>query len=241
VTTDTLFRGKRSSLDDFDFGAETAAVFDDMLDRSIPLYGEIQRMIGEIAAEFASPGSHIFDLGCSTGTTLLTIDRAVATDVRLVGIDSSPDMLQRAEEKFAREGMAHDYELVCRDLGQEAPVRNASVVIMGWTLQFIRPLRREQVIRDIARGLEKGGCLVLIEKVSSRDSRLHRLFIRNHLEFKRRRGYTDIEIAQKREALENVLIPYQDQENRELLLRNGFTACDTFFRWYNFCGILALK
>lgn len=227
-------------LDDFDFGPETAAVFDDMLERSIPLYHEIQRMIGEIAADFAAPGTQLFDLGCSTGTTLLTLDRAVSTDVELVGVDASPAMLRRAEEKFARAGLRHRYELLCRDLGRETPVRNASVVIMAWTLQFIRPLHRERVIQDIAHGLTDGGCLVLIEKVSSQDSRLNRLFIRNHLEFKRRRGYSELEIAQKREALENVLIPYHERENRELLLRNGFQACDTFFRWYNFCGILAL-
>lgn len=241
VTTDTLFRDQRTASADFDFGPETAAVFDDMLERSIPLYREIQRMIGEIAAEFATPGSHIVDLGCSTGTTLLTLDRAVPAAVRLVGVDASPAMLRRAEDKFAREGLRHPYELLCRDLGQETPVTDASVVIMAWTLQFIRPVHRERVIRDIARGLGEGGCLILIEKVSSQCSRLNRFFIRSHLDFKRRHGYSDIEIAQKREALENVLIPYHEQENLELLQRNGFASCDTFFRWYNFCGILAVR
>ena len=241
MTTDTLFRKRRPALDDFDFGPETAAVFDDMLERSIPLYREIQRMIGEISADFATPGSQIFDLGCSTGTTLVTIDRAVACDVSLVGIDSSPAMLREARHKFERDGMRHRFRLLCGDLGQDTPVADASVVVMAWTLQFIRPVDRERVIGDIARGLSKGGCLILTEKVSSRDSRLHRFFIRNHFEFKRQHGYTDIEIAQKREALENVLIPYHEAENRELLLRNGFAACDTFFRWYNFCGILAVK
>jgi len=241
VTTDTLFRERRSTLEDFDFGPETAAVFDDMLDRSIPLYREIQRMIGEIAADFATPGSRVVDLGCSTGNTLLTVDRAVTVPVRLVGVDSSAAMLRQAEDKFRREGLYNGYELVCRDLADETPVHDASVVIMAWTLQFIRPLHRDRVIRDIARGLRDDGCVVLIEKMSSENSRLNRFFIRSHLEFKRRHGYSDIEIAQKRESLENVLIPYHENENRELLLRNGFTACETFFRWYNFCGILAVK
>jgi tRNA (cmo5U34)-methyltransferase len=241
VTTDTLFRDRRSALDDFDFGPETAAVFDDMLDRSIPLYREIQQMVGEIAAGFATPDSQVVDLGCSTGNTLLTVDRAVAAPVRLVGVDSSAAMLRQAEEKFSQTGLLNRYDLLCRDLGDETPVNDASVVIMAWTLQFIRPLHRERVISDIAHGLREGGCLVLIEKVSSKNSRLNRFFIRSHLEYKRARGYSDIEIAQKREALENVLIPYHENENHELLLRNGFTACETFFRWYNFCGILAVK
>jgi tRNA (cmo5U34)-methyltransferase len=239
--TDTLFRDRRSTLDDFDFGPETAAVFDDMLERSIPLYREIQRMIGEITADFATPGSQVVDLGCSTGNTLLTVDRAVTAPVQLVGVDSSAAMLQEAKEKFSRAGLHNRCDLVCRDLADETPVHDASVVIMAWTLQFIRPLHRDRVIRDIALGLRDGGCIILIEKMSSEYSRLNRFFIRSHLEFKRRHGYTDTEIAQKREALENVLIPYHENENRELLLRNGFTACETFFRWYNFCGILAVK
>jgi tRNA (cmo5U34)-methyltransferase len=241
VTSDTLFRQKKPKLDDFDFGAGTAAVFDDMLDRSIPFYGEMQRMIGQIAAEYAQPQSLIYDLGCSTGTTLLTIDRSVTADVRLVGIDASPDMLERAEAKFAREGMAHPHELRCVDLGQDVPVRNASVVVMAWTLQFVRPIHRERVIREISDGMEPNGCFILIEKVSSQASAINRFFIKNHLEFKRQRGYSELEIAQKREALENVLIPYRERENQDLLLRNGFRACEVFFRWYNFCGILALK
>jgi tRNA (cmo5U34)-methyltransferase len=137
--------------------------------------------------------------------------------------------------------MAHPHELRCVDLGQDVPVRNASVVVMAWTLQFVRPIHRERVIREISDGMEPNGCFILIEKVSSQASAINRFFIDNHLEFKRQRGYSDLEIAQKREALENVLIPYRERENQDLLLRNGFRACEVFFRWYNFCGILALK
>ena len=118
---------------------------------------------------------------------------------------------------------------------------DASVVIMCLTLQFIRPLYRQHVIQSIAHGLRSGGCLILVEKVLSQNSTLNRLFIKYYYEMKRRKGYSDLEIVQKREALENVLVPYHLEENKELLLSSGFKACDVFFRWYNFCGILALK
>jgi len=232
---------RRALVKDFDFGAQTAGIFDDMLERSVPFYDEIQRMTGEIAGDFAVSRSSVYDLGCSTGTTLLALDRALPEDVRFVGIDSSEDMLQRARQKLSERGLARPYELQCLDLEQGVSIREASVVIMILTLQFIRPLRRDPLIADIARGLNDGGCLILVEKVLSDNSALNRLFINYHYDFKRRNGYSGMEIAQKREALENVLIPYHYQENRELLLRNGFRGCDSFFRWYNFCGILAVK
>lgn len=212
-----------------------------MLARSVPFYAELQRMICEIAADFAAPGSSVYDLGCSTGTTLLALDRVVPSDVRFVGVDSSPDMLDRARGKWRELGLDRPCDLVCGDLEKGVPIRDASVVIMNLTLQFVRPLRRQHVIADIAEGLLPGGCLILIEKVLGNHSTLNRLFIDYYYDFKRRNGYSDLEIARKREALENVLIPYHYDENRELLLRNGFSVCDCFFRWYNFCGMLALK
>lgn len=230
-----------SSSASFDFGPRTAAIFDDMVARSVPFYQEIQRMIVEMAADFAVAGSAVYDLGCSTGTTLMALDRSLPQDIRFIGVDSSEDMLAKTRQKFSEEGFSRPYELQCADLENGLPIRNASVVIMNLTLQFVRPLRREFVIAGIAEGLNPGGCLVLVEKVLSDNSTLNRLFIDYYYDYKRRNGYSELEIAQKREALENVLIPYHYDENRELLLRNGFRVCDSFFRWYNFCGMLAVK
>jgi tRNA (cmo5U34)-methyltransferase len=105
----------------------------------------------------------------------------------------------------------------------------------------VRPLHRDRLIADIYRGLNENGALILVEKVLGEDSMFNRLFINYYYEFKRRNGYSDIEITQKREALENVLVPYKLLENREMLLRAGFRYVDTFFKWYNFCGIIAVK
>ncbi|HEY8241052.1 MAG TPA: tRNA (cmo5U34)-methyltransferase, partial [Kiritimatiellia bacterium] len=132
-------------------------------------------------------------------------------------------------------------QLECVDLNQGLTVENASVVILNLTLQFVRPLYREKIIRSIASGINDGGCLILVEKVLTENSTINRLFIKYYYEMKKRNGYSELEIAQKREALENVLIPYHYDENRSLLLENGFKACDIFFRWYNFCGIVAIR
>ena len=238
---DKLFTQKRGLVTDFDFGPETANVFDDMLDRSVPFYSEIQRMIAEMASDFAVPGTNLYDLGCSTCTTFLTLQEKVPPSVRFIGVDSSEDMLKKAQEKLAQHGFSREYELSSKDMNSGIVIMNASVVIMNLTLQFVRPLQRAKTIRTIAQGLNEGGCLILLEKILSHNSTINRLYIKYYYDMKRRQGYSDLEIAQKREALENVLIPYHVDENMELLISNGFKSCDIFFRWYNFCGMVALK
>jgi len=238
---DELFRGENRRIEDFNFGEKTAEVFDDMLERSVPFYAEVQRMIGEITADFAIPGTNLYDLGCSTGTTFVQIDALIPKGVSFVGVDSSESMLLRAKEKLAERGVTRPCELICADLNKGVNVVNASVVVMNLALQFVRPLYRTRVVQTIASGINPGGCLILVEKVLSPDSTINRLFIKYYYDMKKRSGYSALEIAQKREALENVLIPYHYFENKDLLLECGFRHCEAFFRWYNFCGMLAVK
>ena len=229
------------SISDFNFGEATAAVFDDMLDRSIPAYRELQRMIGELAATFAEPGTRVYDLGCSTGITLETLAGAIQVPVEFVGLDYSSAMLERAHERLSELIESGRLTLQEADLNAGVEMENASVVVLNLTLQFVRPLRRDLLIRDINRGMNPNGCLILVEKVLGNDSLFNRTFIRLYYEMKRRNGYSETDIAHKREALENVLIPYRLDENLELLNRNGFNQTDIFFKWYNFCGTIGVK
>jgi tRNA (cmo5U34)-methyltransferase len=238
---DEVFREERRAVEDFRFGREVATVFDDMVTRSVPFYVEIQRMIAEISADFAQPDSAVFDFGCSTGTTFLSLHPHLHPSVRFVGIDNSTEMLEKCRLKLAESGMDRAYELRCADLNDGVRLEDASVVLLILTLQFVRPLNRDRLIADIYRGLRPNGCLLLVEKVLGEDSLLNRLFIKYYYELKRRNGYSELEITQKREALENVLVPYRLLENRELLLRTGFRYVDAFFKWYNFCGLIAVK
>lgn len=226
---------------DFRFTAEVAGVFDDMVSRSVPFYDEMQRMTAELASDLIEPGTNVYDLGCATGTTLVLLDRVAPKDVKFFGIDDAPDMLARCEAKMKQHGFAHEYELRTADLNGGVEMHNASLAVMAFTLQFIRPLHRDQLVADIFKGLNTNGGLILLEKVLGEDSHFNRLFIKYYYDLKRRNGYSELEITQKREALENVLIPYKLLENREMLLRAGFRYVDVFFKWYNFCGIVALK
>ena len=236
---DQLFQVSDRPVADFTFNAETASVFDDMLERSVPFYAEMQRMLAQLAADFAADGTNIYDIGCSTGTTLRLLD-ALPQNVTLGGLDNSPAMLERAEQSLAGH-LRHPYELRHADLNEGLQISNASAVVMSLTLQFVRPVHREGLLREVCSGINAEGCLLLIEKLVAQESLLNRLYIQHYYEFKQANGYSELEIARKREALENVLIPYRLEENDLMLRRAGFRSVDVFFKWYNFCGIIAVK
>lgn len=240
-TRDQIFAEKKKSLSDFDFGETTAKVFDDMLDRSIPLYGELQRQISELCAEFAQPETNIYDLGCSTGITMESIRHSVSDRVKIIGVDYSSAMLDKARERFKEQPEGAPVELIEADLNSPIEIKNASVVVLNLTLQFIRPLYRDSLVKAVYEGLNDKGCLILVEKVLGNHSLINRTFIKLYYDMKKRNGYSETEIAQKREALENILIPYRLDENMELLKRCGFAYSDVFYKWYNFSGVLAVK
>lgn len=238
---DQVFKEQITKTADFKFGTEVAKVFDDMVNRSVPFYGEMQRMMAEQAADYAKPGADVYDLGCSTGTTLIGMNTSIAEDIRFVGIDESPEMLSKCRTKLEGAGFKRPYELRVADLNQPIEISNASVAILCLTLQFVRPMNREKLLKSIFSGLISGGILILVEKILAEDSIFNRDFIKYYYNYKRRNDYSEMEISQKREALENILIPYKLSENIILLRETGFVHCEVFFKWYNFVGLIAVK
>jgi len=231
-----------AKIGDFKFDEKVARVFDDMLDRSVPFYKEAQMMALRLALNFVKDKSNIYDLGCSTGNILKgLLNLMPGKSVKLIGVDNSPAMLKQAKKKISTSKNRNSCELRLADINQGVEIDNASVVIMNYTLQFVRPLFRETLMRQIYAGLHKNGCLILIEKVLGNDSLLNRMYIDLYYEYKKGRGYSSQEIARKREALENVLIPYRIDENTRLLTQCGFEPVDIFFKWYNFAGFIAVK
>ncbi len=229
---------------DFAFDARVAEVFDDMVSRSVPYYDHVQRLQAALVNEFlpAEP-CVVCDLGCSTGTTIAAIlsHPLCPTTARFVGIDNSPEMLALAGEKLAPEIEAGRVELYEADLNALAELPRCRVVVMNWSLQFIRPLYREGLVRRIHDAIEPEGALFLSEKILVSDSRLNRTYIEIYLRYKKSQGYSDEEIQRKREAIENVLVPYRIEENVELLHRCGFRTVDTCFRWLNFASMIAIR
>ncbi|UOU96754.1 carboxy-S-adenosyl-L-methionine synthase CmoA [Chryseobacterium daecheongense] len=239
--SDQVFKEKLENLSDFEFNTKVAGVFDDMVSRSVPFYDELQRMTSELAGNHAQPGSYVYDLGCSTGTTMLLMDKTIQEDIKFVGIDDSEEMILKCREKLNNFKLNRDIELQVADLTKTVPVENASVVAMVLVLQFIRPINRLSIVKKICDGMLKNGVFILIEKVLTEEKSFNREFIDYYYDFKRRNNYSELEISQKREALENVLIPYKTSENVNMLHEAGFDEVEVFFRWYNFTGIIAKK
>ena len=241
---DEIFLNSDKRAGDFEFNADVAEVFNDMLERSIPFYVEQQAMIRGLCRNLWIPGTKVYDMGCSTATTLIGLSRELPASARFVGYDNSLPMLERARQNIEENHFQERIDLRYGELnGQlsDLPLENAGVVTMCWTLQFIRPLRRDNLIRWIYDALVDEGVLIVTEKILTNSGHMNRFFIDLYYEFKRQRGYADAEIVRKREALENVLVPYRLDENVELFRRNGFELVETFFQWFNFAGFLCVK
>lgn len=237
---DTLFK-KSTAPGKFEFNEPVARVFDDMLERSVPFYKECQQMVIDLALHFVQKDSAVYDLGCSTGTLLKHLVKAIPKSKRIhfVGLDNSEAMLKKARGKLKSHLTRCD--LVEADLEGDFELADASVVIMNYTLQFLPPRRRAAMLNKIYKGLRPGGGLILIEKVQGESDGLNDLFIDEYHAYKQSQGYSKLEIAKKREALEKVLIPLKPGKNRDLLIEAGFRQVDIFFKWFNFAGFVAIK
>jgi len=222
----------------FEFDEEVAAVFDDMLERSVPFYKESQRITQFFTHKNLSENGLVYDLGCSTASLLLSIHRGLEVNAKLVGLDNSEAMLAQARRKCEAYGV--EIEVINADI-LEYEYKQADVFISNYTLQFIRPLVREELVKKIANSLKKEGVFIFSEKVISHHSKLNKDLIECYYDFKKRQGYSEYEIMQKREALENVLVPYSEEENIKMALNSGFTHCEVVFRWANFATFIAIK
>ncbi len=237
---DTLFNV--DSIDeDFDFNERVVEVFDDMLDRSVPFYRQVIDASAQLLEKFLSPGNIVYDLGCSTGTTLLTFSRILEhKKLHFVGIDNSASMLDKARLKAELYSKQKSMSFFCEDITTFSH-SNANAIILNYTMQFIRPLQREHFLQCLFQSLRPGGVLIASEKVISPEKRLNREYIALYHQFKKSRGYSELEIAKKREALENVLIPFSIDENKAMMKKSGFESVETFFQWYNFASFIAIK
>jgi tRNA (cmo5U34)-methyltransferase len=240
MARDNLFEN-RASAAKFEFNDKVADVFDDMLDRSVPYYKQVIEITVEILQRSLRPGDTVYDLGCSTGTTLTAIARKMNTEnIRFVGMDNSKAMLAKAVRKAEMFSMADRIDFIEQDIIQ-ARLKGAGAVVLNYTLQFIKPAARADFLMNIFQGLRDGGVLILSEKVVCRNREFDEQFLESYYQFKKSRGYSELEIANKRDALEDVLIPFTIAENHDLLVQAGFTRAATFFQWFNFVSFVAFK
>ncbi len=227
--------------EDFAFTEKVVEVFDDMIDRSVPFYDEVIRATAHLLATSLKDNDEVVDLGCATGTTLLQFCRLIGNDsIRYTGIDNSEAMLTKGRIKAENYSKEKQIFFSNRDI-TTIKMKNVGAFIINYTMQFIRPLLREDFLGSIFSSLRPGGTLFLSEKTILHDPALNRKFIDIYHNYKKEKGYSELEIARKREALENVLIPFSIEENRKLLEKVGFTSVTTYFQWFNFASLMAVK
>ena len=238
---DRIYADPRAVIADFAFDEQVAEVFTDMINRSVPGYGTIISMIALLAARCVTPGSRCYDLGCSLGAASLAIARGVGrTPCRIVAVDNSTAMLDRARRILAALDTSPPIDLVCAD-AMDVVIEAASMVVLNFTLQFVPLELRKQLLQAIQRGMNPGGMLVLSEKIALPDADAQGIFTELHHGFKMAQGYSELEIGQKRAALEKVLLPETLEQHVQRLREVGFGTVEVWFQCFNFVSILALK
>ncbi len=241
---DRIYATPQAQVSDFAFNEDVVRVFPDMIKRSVPGYPTIVENLGVLAAQFARPGSALYDLGCSLGAVTQAMRRHVKSEgCRVIGVDNSAAMVARCHEYLhAQDSMFQEllpYELIEGDI-LALDFQPASVVALNFTLQFIAPERRLELLTRIRQSLLPGGALILSEKLRFEDDAEQALLTDLHITFKRANGYSELEIAQKRSALENVMKPDSLQQHRERLLAAGFRQVTPWFQCLNFASLVAL-
>jgi tRNA (cmo5U34)-methyltransferase len=222
----------------FSFDENVARVFDDMISRSVPLYADVQRSIPVLTGLLDHDPIRVIDLGCSTGTSLIHLSSQLPDrNLELVGVDNSQPMLEKCQQKLESLELEHEIQAVC-DSVQSYEFKDASVVLMNYTLQFVPQKDRPALLRRLFKSIRPGGFLLISEKVAHEQPAMDSALIELYFEYKRRQGYSELEISRKRDALENVLVPLTTAENLKLISDAGFTRTEVLLKWFNFATFL---
>lgn len=238
---DAIYSKPAEQISDFRFDENVAEVFPDMIQRSVPGYSTIVDAIGQMAGRYAEADSNLYDLGCSLGAVSLAISRYVQTPgCKIIAVDNSAAMIERCQRHLQAFKSPVPIEVVCEDL-QQVPIDNASMVVMNFTLQFIQPDQRAAILEKIFQGLKPGGVLVLSEKIRHPSEQGNTLLVDLHHEFKRRNGYSELEISQKRSALEKIMLTDSFTEHEQRLKKAGFSDVVMWFKCFNFASMVAVK
>jgi tRNA (cmo5U34)-methyltransferase len=239
---DEIYASPLNEIIDFDFDEKVAEVFPDMIQRSVPGYGTMISTIGILAAKYAQPNSRCYDLGCSLGAVSLSMRQRInQPGCKVIAVDNSEAMIERGLELLASDSSSRvPVEIVCADI-QGIAIEDASVVVLNFTLQFIPLDDRLALITRIHKGLKPGGVLILSEKMAFDDQIKQDFHTEAHHDFKRANGYSNLEISQKRTALERVMIPESLNCHKRRLQEAGFPMSEVWFQCFNFASMAAIK
>lgn len=240
---DKIYASSYEEVDSFKFDEAVTAVFPDMINRSVPGYQVVVQMLGVLAKMFAKDNTKVYDLGCSLGAASLSVLQAIKSNenIELIAVDNSEAMVSKLQDKIAKIDTGKNSITLLQDDIKHIDISAASMVILNYTLQFIPPEHRDEVIKAIYNGMLPGGCLVLSEKVVFEDETEADYLSSQHLVFKKANGYSNLEISQKRSSLEDVLISETIEIHKNRLLKAGFSQCYVWFQCCNFVSLVGIK
>lgn len=240
-SSDSLYAKKREVVGSFVFDDQVAEIFDDMITRSVPGYASIVNMIGCLAQQYVKKDTHCYDLGCSLGAVTAVMRQQInQPGCRIVAVDNSEAMIEKCKINLQQQRSDVKVDVICQDI-RDVKIENASVVVLNFTLQFIDPQRREELLKRIYDGILPGGILIVSDKIAFDDKQEEAFQTELHHTFKKLNGYSDLEIAQKRSALENVLIPDTLEHHEQRLTKIGFDRTLVWFQCFNFASLITFK
>ncbi len=239
---DAIFAEPLVQVGDFVFDAKVVEVFPDMINRSVPGYQSILQGIGQWAQRLVQPHSRVYDLGCSLGAATFSMRQQLSDrdGIEMIAIDNSPAMVERCQLHLDGYRSAVPVQVRCEDI-RDSDIHNASLVVMNFTLQFVPTEQRQSLLERIYAGLKPGGALILSEKFRAEQPHMDQLLVELHHQFKRANGYSELEIAQKRAAIENVMRIDTLSTHQQRLQAIGFEQSQVWFQCYNFASLIALK
>ena len=240
MTEDKVYSVPREKVDAFEFDGQVADVFENMISRSVPGYPLLLDLLEVMTEQFVQPHTNCYDLGCSLGASTLRIRQQLPASCHITGVDTSASMVERCKKNMDRDHSRATVDIKLQSI-QDTKIENASIVALNYTLQFIPDNERIDILTRIADGLLPGGILILSEKIRFENEATQTATTALHHAFKKHQGYSDLEIAQKRASLENVLIPNTLEQHQDRLAKAGFSSSDMFLKCFNFISLVAIK
>ena len=238
---DQIYAHKQDKVESFVFDDKVANVFGDMIQRSVPGYILLNQLLPVVAKQFLKKNSNIYDLGCSLGEASISLAKSIGlNDIKIVAIDNSKAMIDRLNVRLEKLSLNNIVEARCEDV-LSVEIINSSFIVLNYTLQFIEPAKRENFLNNIYMGLRQGGALLLSEKITYDDVNEDMLMQQLHENYKRTNDYSDLEISQKREALDHVLIRDTHEKHVQRLQKIGFSKITIISKYLNFVTYLAIK
>ena len=220
------------------FEKNIAKSFDYHINKSIPIYREFQWLALQLSDYYIKNDSLIYDIGCSTGKflKLLANRHENKKKIKFIGLDIVKNMIKHAKLKNNHKKITY----LIKDLNKYK-FQKTDLFISFYTIQFIHPKKRQELINRIFKSLNWGGAFFFIEKVRSYDARTQEQLTNIYEEFKINNGFTLKEIVNKKHSLKGVLEPFSSNANIQMLKRSGFKDINSVGKFINFEFFLAIK